>query len=43
MTVETNTSCKECITLQEEFAKNPGGKPMSNKGLALVAVTGNDS
>jgi len=32
--------CQDCKMLQKEFEKNPGGKPMSNKGLFLVAITG---
>ena len=33
--------CDECQTLQNEFRKNPGGKPSSiNPGLALAALTG---
>lgn len=34
------SECVECTMLQKEFEKNPGGKPMSNKGLALAAITG---
>ena len=26
--------------VEAEFAKNPGGKPVRNKGLIFVAVTG---
>ena len=44
-TEETNklepSKCNDCEDLQKEFAKNPGGKPMNNKGLVLVAITGN--
>ena len=34
------SKCNDCEDLQKEFSKNPGGKPMNNKGLVLVAVTG---
>ena len=26
------TICQECVDLEKEFAKNPGGKPIRNKG-----------
>ena len=34
------SSCLECQRLQDQFKENPGGKPMSNKGLVLAALTG---
>ena len=36
----SKTPCPDCEMLAKEFSANPGGKPMLNKGLALVAVTG---
>ena len=36
----SSSDCADCKTLQQEFEKNPGGKPMSKTGLALVALTG---
>lgn len=32
--------CLECKSLQKQFEANPGGKPVSNIGLILAAVTG---
>ena len=34
------TGCQECRILREEMGKNPGGKPMNNKGLALALTAG---
>ena len=39
-TTTSGTGCKECLELQKEFDKNPGGKPPTNKGLILAGVTG---
>ena len=32
--------CLECDELAKEFEKNPGGKPMRNKGLVIAAAIG---
>ena len=37
--VET-PECLECKSLQKEFEKNPGGKPISKTGLILAGITG---
>ena len=35
-----DVNCIECKMLQKQFEENPGGKPMSNTGLLLAAITG---
>ena len=37
---EESKSCKDCEYLAQEFEKNPGGKPMKNKGLIIAAIIG---
>ena len=32
--------CKECMDLQAEFMKNPGGKPPRRMGLIIAGVVG---
>ena len=32
--------CKECMDLQAEFQKNPGGKPPRRMGLIIAGVVG---
>ena len=39
----SGSGCNECDQLQEEFKKNPGGKPISNFGRVVVAVTGENT
>ena len=34
------SECLECKSLQQEFEKNPGGKPISKTGLILAGITG---
>ena len=38
--MNVSEECQECKNLQEQFKENPGGKPMSNAGLILAAITG---
>ena len=45
MSVETDKTagtveCKECMELQAEFAKNPGGLPPRRAGLIIASVVG---
>jgi len=38
--VKKESSCADCDALAQEFEKNPGGKPVSNKGLIFAGITG---
>ncbi|XP_040564714.1 ATP synthase subunit C lysine N-methyltransferase [Lepeophtheirus salmonis] len=37
---KTKTDCSECLSLEKEFEKNPGGKSIRSKGLIIAGITG---
>ena len=37
---KTPPQCQECVQLQAEFDKNPGGVAPTNKGLIFAGITG---
>ncbi|CAB4061866.1 unnamed protein product [Lepeophtheirus salmonis] len=36
---KTKTDCSECLSLEKEFEKNPGGKSIRSKGLIIAGIT----